>query len=153
MKNDFSTLASYTRYPFAILAPQNFVEFALLEKVKEKNIRILTPYKVSGLARNEKRANTTDVKFETGEIMRAEYVIGADGARSVVSSAISIAIPLLILTRFAIFQTLALQIHPGHPNPTTHPPPFFLQTSLFPLLRPPHSQPTNWLPLSTAQPS
>jgi 2-polyprenyl-6-methoxyphenol hydroxylase-like FAD-dependent oxidoreductase len=46
-------------------------------------VRVLRPYKVIGL-----KADNNDgglhVSFETGEVVKASYVVGADGARSAV---------------------------------------------------------------------
>ncbi len=81
---DFSTIASYTKYPFVLIVSQYVTERLLGEKAREKGVKVIRPKKVVGLRINEQDTNMTDVLFEGGEVVRARYVVGADGARSTV---------------------------------------------------------------------
>lgn len=81
---DFTSLTEYTKYPFVLIIPQYVTERILGEKVREKGVRVVRPKRVVGLKINEHDTNMTDVLFESGEVIQARYVIGADGARSTV---------------------------------------------------------------------
>jgi len=81
---DLSCLAKYTRHPYALVIPQNLTEFALGKKVKDYGVTVHRPCKATSLKRNENDDKLTDVTFEDGKIITAKYVVGADGARSVV---------------------------------------------------------------------
>lgn len=82
--NDFTTLAPYTRYPFALILPQNITERVLTAHLESLGVRVFRPYRVVGMKCNELDENVVDVSFEGGETIKASYVIGADGARSAV---------------------------------------------------------------------
>jgi len=81
---NFSSLGQYTKFPFSLLIPQYLTESILEEQAKGKNIGVFRPFKVSSLKPNEKDSSITDVTFETGVVVQARYVIGADGSHSVV---------------------------------------------------------------------
>ncbi len=77
-------LAPYTRYDFVLLVPQTVVEDVLHDELVKQGVQVLRPQCVVGMA------SSTDYKglnvtFESGEVIRADYVIGADGKNSVVS--------------------------------------------------------------------
>jgi 2-polyprenyl-6-methoxyphenol hydroxylase-like FAD-dependent oxidoreductase len=84
VSTDLSSLDKYTHHPYALVIPQNLTEFILGEKVKGYGVTVHRPCKVISLKRNDKDDQLTDVTFESGKIITAKYVIGADGARSVV---------------------------------------------------------------------
>ena len=79
-------LAQYTKYPYVLILPQNKTEEVLEEHLKGLGIDIQRPYKAIGIKGDVDELGTTEVLFESGEVIKAQYVIGADGARSVVSS-------------------------------------------------------------------
>ncbi|KAJ7432129.1 hypothetical protein B0H11DRAFT_2127558 [Mycena galericulata] len=81
---DISLLAPYTNYPFALVLPQSRTEAGMLESLDELGIKVLRPLKVVSLRPSPDKEHMIDVGFESGEIVQARYVIGADGARSVV---------------------------------------------------------------------
>jgi 2-polyprenyl-6-methoxyphenol hydroxylase-like FAD-dependent oxidoreductase len=62
--------------------PQNITEQILGDKLRSLGIDVFRPRKVTALKRNDHESNLLDVFFETGEVVQASYVIGADGARS-----------------------------------------------------------------------
>lgn len=81
---DFSTLAPYTRFPYVLIIPQNVTERMLLEHAESLGVHVLRPFKAVDIKGGGLKDGTVDVAFESGDIVRASYVIGADGARSVV---------------------------------------------------------------------
>ena len=88
---DMSTLQGHTRYPYVIFIPQNLTEYVLVEKLHSFGVTIQRPLRVVGMKRNEENSFLTDVMFEDGSVVTAQYVIGADGARSAVSLLLFIA--------------------------------------------------------------
>ncbi|GLB34962.1 putative FAD NAD-P-binding domain-containing protein [Lyophyllum shimeji] len=82
MAAEFSCLAPYTKFPFVLLIPQTTTEEVLEAHLKELNVDILRPEKAVGLQRNSQ--GELEVSFESGKVITAQYVVGADGARSVI---------------------------------------------------------------------
>ncbi|KZP23720.1 FAD/NAD(P)-binding domain-containing protein [Athelia psychrophila] len=81
---DFKTLESDTQYPYVLCIPQTVTENVLRTELGKLGVQILRPYKVTGMARNKSEGNAIDVSFDTGDIIQAKYIIGADGSRSAV---------------------------------------------------------------------
>ncbi|THH32118.1 hypothetical protein EUX98_g2061 [Antrodiella citrinella] len=81
---DFSTLKPYSKYPFVLIVPQTVTESVLGEHMKNIGIAVHRPLKVVGLHPFEHDASYTVALFESGQVIRARYIIGADGARSAV---------------------------------------------------------------------
>ena len=84
LSTDLSSLDKHTHHPYALVIPQNLTEFILGEKVKDCGVTVHRPCKVTSLKTNDKDDQLTDVTFENGKNITAKYVVGADGARSVV---------------------------------------------------------------------
>ena len=82
---DIAYLKQYTRHPYAVVIPQNLTEHALGTKLASFGVSVHRPLKVVGMKRNAENGQLTDVAFEDGRVITAKYVVGADGARSVVS--------------------------------------------------------------------
>ena len=83
---DFNGLIGKTRFPFCLLLPQHITEDVLTQKLKDLGVSIFRPYKVSGMRENPKDSRLVDVSFENGQSITAQYVIGADGSQSAVST-------------------------------------------------------------------
>ncbi|KAJ7802307.1 FAD/NAD-P-binding domain-containing protein [Mycena leptocephala] len=88
---DFSLLSPYTKFPFGLVLPQSNTEAGMLEKLEQLGIKVLRPVKVASLKPSQGTEHMFDVQFESGETIQAKYVIGADGAHSVVRSEAGIA--------------------------------------------------------------
>lgn len=82
---DVTYLKRYTCHAYAVVIPQNLTEHALGTKLASYGVSVVRPIKVVGMKRNTGNTHMTDVTFEDGTVMTAKYVVGADGARSVVS--------------------------------------------------------------------
>lgn len=78
---NFPSLESYTQFPYALLISQADTEQLLLEKLKKQGVVIHRPCKVTDMHGSD---DGLRVAFEGGEVMRARFVVGADGSRSTV---------------------------------------------------------------------
>ncbi|KAE9401494.1 FAD/NAD(P)-binding domain-containing protein [Gymnopus androsaceus JB14] len=83
IETDFSYLSSYTKFPFILILAQNSTERVLEERLNELGGKVIRPCRVVGM-KNSAYGKGMDVLFESGEVVRAHYVVGADGARSTV---------------------------------------------------------------------
>ena len=78
-------LSSYTKYSYVLLLSQSKTEEVLEEHLKGLGVNVQRPYKAVGIQGDVDDFGNTQVLFESGEVVKAQYVIGADGARSAVS--------------------------------------------------------------------
>jgi 2-polyprenyl-6-methoxyphenol hydroxylase-like FAD-dependent oxidoreductase len=76
---DFSGLPS--AYPYTLLLPQNDTERLLLERVVELGGEVLRPKVLSTVTQDNDGVTAT---FEDGDVVRAAYIVGADGMHSTV---------------------------------------------------------------------
>jgi 2-polyprenyl-6-methoxyphenol hydroxylase-like FAD-dependent oxidoreductase len=76
---DFSTLP--TEYPYSLMVPQSTTERLLLERLEELGGSVLRPKTVTMVVQDGEGVTAT---FDDGSVIRARYVVGADGIRSVV---------------------------------------------------------------------
>jgi 2-polyprenyl-6-methoxyphenol hydroxylase-like FAD-dependent oxidoreductase len=67
-------------------------ELVLVQKLQSLGIEVQRPHKVVGMKQNKKNPRITDVSFEDGQVILARYIIGADGARSIVRLSGSLAL-------------------------------------------------------------
>ncbi|KAG2066068.1 FAD/NAD(P)-binding domain-containing protein [Suillus decipiens] len=80
----FDSLKKYSAHPYALFMPQNVTELLLGQKLQSLGVRVQRPHRVVGMKQNDKDSRITDVSFEDGQVIRARYIIGADGARSII---------------------------------------------------------------------
>lgn len=80
----FGLLAPYTKFPFALVIPQNMSEKVLGDALHQNGIDAHRPHKVVCVQPNRENPGISDVQFEDGQVMQARCVVGADGARSAV---------------------------------------------------------------------
>ncbi|MCM2425498.1 FAD-dependent oxidoreductase [Streptomyces sp. RKAG337] len=82
---DFSALP--TPFPYALMVPQYETEAVLLARLRELGGDVHRPYEVAGAEQDDDGVTLT---MATGETLRAEYAVGADGMHSVVREAAGI---------------------------------------------------------------
>jgi len=80
----FDPLKKYSAHPYALYIPQNVTERVLGEKLQSLGVQVQRPHRVVGMKQNENDSRITDVSFEDGQVIKARYIIGADGARSII---------------------------------------------------------------------
>ncbi|MFI5510248.1 FAD-dependent oxidoreductase [Mycobacterium sp. NPDC051804] len=76
---DFSGLP--TDYPYSLMVPQSTTERLLLERLQELGGSVQRPRTVTAINQD---ADGVTATFEDGDVIRARYVVGADGIRSIV---------------------------------------------------------------------
>ncbi len=76
---DFSRLP--TDYPYSLMVPQATTERLLLERLTELGGTVLRPKVLASVAQD---ADGVIATFEDGDVLRARYVVGADGIHSTV---------------------------------------------------------------------
>ncbi|KAG1721688.1 uncharacterized protein EDB91DRAFT_1240287 [Suillus paluster] len=80
----FGPLKKYSAYPYVLLSPQNVTELVLGQKLQSLGVQVQRPHRVVGMKQNEEDRRVTDVSLEDGQVVRARYIIGADGAHSTI---------------------------------------------------------------------
>jgi 2-polyprenyl-6-methoxyphenol hydroxylase-like FAD-dependent oxidoreductase len=141
---DLSVLAQYTKYPYVLLLPQNKTEDLLEEHLKGLGIDVQRPYKAVGI-KGDVGLGDTEVLFESGEVIKAQYVIGADGARSAVRTTVmSDILPSFHST--SRFASCVVSVSPTQmvSLSMSRSPKSCSQTSLFPTTAPLSQQTTSW---------
>lgn len=76
---DFSGLD--TTYPYTLLAPQSTTERLLLDRVRELGGDVIRPKDLDTITRDDGGVTAT---FTDGDVIRARYLVGADGMHSTV---------------------------------------------------------------------
>jgi 2-polyprenyl-6-methoxyphenol hydroxylase-like FAD-dependent oxidoreductase len=76
---DFSVLP--TEYPYSLMVPQATTERLLLDRLTELGGRVIRPKTLRSVTQDADGATAT---FEDGDVIRARYVVGADGIHSTV---------------------------------------------------------------------
>jgi len=76
---DFSGLE--TQYPFTLLVPQFITERLLLDRVRELGGDVIRPKVLATITQD---ADGVTATFDDGDVVRARYVVGADGMHSTV---------------------------------------------------------------------
>ena len=85
---DLATIATDTRYPFRLQCEQStFCTLGLARARTNAAVEVLMEHRLVTLKQD---ADRVTLGFDNGETMHARYVVGADGARSVVRQAIGV---------------------------------------------------------------
>jgi 2-polyprenyl-6-methoxyphenol hydroxylase-like FAD-dependent oxidoreductase len=79
-----------TRHPYGLGLWQNHIERILAGWVGELPVTILRGREVSGIAQDD---SGVDVELSGGEALRAQYLVGCDGGRSLIRKAAGIEFP------------------------------------------------------------
>ncbi|MBX6341428.1 MAG: FAD-dependent monooxygenase, partial [Thermomicrobiaceae bacterium] len=79
-----------TRHPYGLALGQSHIERILADWVSELGVPIARGREVTGFARDE---TGVDVALSDGSSLRAEYLVGCDGGRSLIRKAAGIAFP------------------------------------------------------------
>src|SRR4029453_11791825 len=67
-----------TEYPYTLMVPQNITEKVLLDRLEELGGRVHRPYVATGVSQT---ADDAGVTLDSGDVIKAEYVVGADGMK------------------------------------------------------------------------
>ncbi len=70
-----------TEYPYVLMIPQSLTEQVLLERLEELGGTVHRPYVAVGVRHD---ADGAEVTLESGEVIRAQYVVAADGMHSAI---------------------------------------------------------------------
>jgi 2-polyprenyl-6-methoxyphenol hydroxylase-like FAD-dependent oxidoreductase len=70
-----------TEYPYTLMVPQNITEQVLLERLEELGGKVHRPYVATGVSQT---AEGAEVTLESGETIKAQYVVAADGMNSTI---------------------------------------------------------------------
>jgi 2-polyprenyl-6-methoxyphenol hydroxylase-like FAD-dependent oxidoreductase len=76
---DFSTLP--TEYPYSLMVPQSTTERLLLDRLVELGGSVVRPESLTSI---EQDTDGVTASFDDGDVIRARYVVGADGIHSTV---------------------------------------------------------------------
>ena len=79
-----------TRHPYSLGIWQNRIERIMAAWVAELSVRIYYGCEVTGFAQDD---TGVDVELADGELLRAQYLVGCDGGRSVIRRAAGIEFP------------------------------------------------------------
>src|SRR5215510_11522752 len=79
-----------TRHPYSLGLRQNYIERILAGWVDELKVPIYRAIEVTGFAQDD---TGVDVELNDGRSLRAQYLVGCDGGRSLVRKAAGIAFP------------------------------------------------------------
>ncbi|MBN9795551.1 2-polyprenyl-6-methoxyphenol hydroxylase [Pseudonocardia sp. TMWB2A] len=99
-------------YPFALFIPQSRTEAILEEHALKLGVEIRRGVQVAGVA---ERADGVEVELAHGTAIRAAWVVGADGARSLVRRSAGIEFAGLPATDSIAMGDVILDLPPGPP--------------------------------------
>lgn len=98
-----------TRHPYGLGLWQNLMEPIMREWIEELGVRVESGRDVTSLSQDEKGVH---LELASGEVMRAKYVVGADGGRSTVRKAAGIDFPGWPATRSTLIAETELADEP-----------------------------------------
>ena len=104
-----------TRHPYALGIWQNQIERIMAAWISELPVRIYYGCEVTGFAQDD---DGVDVQLSEGEPLRARYLVGCDGGRSLIRKAAGIEFPGLDPTRSNLIAEVELTEEP--PQGTRH---------------------------------
>src|SRR5215211_6519025 len=70
-----------TKYPYTLMVPQNITEQVLLDRLEELGRKVHRPYIATGISQT---AEGAEVTLESGDMIKAQYVVAADGMNSTI---------------------------------------------------------------------
>ncbi|WP_327638946.1 FAD-dependent monooxygenase [Kribbella sp. NBC_00482] len=79
-----------TDYPFVTMIPQPVTEQVLLERLEELGGSVLRPYAATGLTQT---ADGAEVTLDSGDVIKARYVVAADGMNSTIRELAGLKMP------------------------------------------------------------
>ncbi len=79
-----------TDYPFTLMIPQWQTEQILLERLEELGGTVLRPYAAIGLTQS---ADGAEVTLDSGDVIKAQYVVAADGMNSTIRELAGLKMP------------------------------------------------------------
>ncbi|TCC52936.1 FAD-dependent monooxygenase [Kribbella capetownensis] len=79
-----------TDYPFIVMLPQYVTERVLLERLEELGGSVLRPYAATGLTQT---ADGAEVTLDSGDVIKARYVVAADGMNSTIRELAGLRMP------------------------------------------------------------
>ncbi|MEU4288421.1 NAD(P)/FAD-dependent oxidoreductase [Kribbella sp. NPDC026596] len=79
-----------TDYPFITMIPQSVTEQVLLERLEELGGTVLRPYAATGLTQT---ADGAEVTLDSGDVIKARYVVAADGMNSTIRELAGLRMP------------------------------------------------------------
>ncbi|KAK0494768.1 hypothetical protein EDD18DRAFT_1172337, partial [Armillaria luteobubalina] len=80
---EMDDLTAYTCFPYVLFVPQYSVKEVLNAKLHELSVQVVHPLHIVAM-KSCKEHHSLEVSFETREVIKAHYVIGADGKQSAV---------------------------------------------------------------------
>ncbi|UQA56883.1 FAD-dependent monooxygenase [Polyangium aurulentum] len=110
---DFSALD--TTFPFSLFIPQTLTEALLEERARELGVALHRGHRVRGLAQDAEGVDLEGEREDGTFGVRARYVVGADGARSVVRTLAGIAFPGTDVTTTQMLGDVVLGEPPPQP--------------------------------------
>jgi 3-(3-hydroxy-phenyl)propionate hydroxylase len=104
-----------TRHPYALGIWQNQIERLMADWIAELPVDVRYGCEVTGFAQDD---DGVDVQLSDGDSLRAQYLVGCDGGRSLVRKAAGIGFPGLDPTRSNLIAEVELTEE--HPKGTRH---------------------------------
>lgn len=99
-----------TAYPYALMTPQYETEAVLLSRLRALGGDVHRPYEVTGVTQD---ADGVTLTTATGETLRADYAVGADGMHSTVREAAGIAFSGGAYEESFVLADVAMDWKPG----------------------------------------